>query len=234
MVQIQTNIRKWIDTFMEFLESEHCPVHEFPIILGPKSVITTKCVFYNVEQLTRTNELRSVISIVKNPNCVEVWDYSLANIDILAKQGIIARHVPPILPLSFLSKLKKFREEGQSYDIGFSGGLTSKRIHILDSLKSSGYKVNYIRDLFGNERDKEIAKCRVLLNIHAGEDYKIFECARCEPWLAIGVPIISEHSLDNDSRCINVEYSEIVNKVIEVLTEMGVSPTIAQKEQIQK
>lgn len=225
MVQILTNIQVWIDTFIEFLKSEHCPATDYPIVLGPRYTLTTNSIFYNTEQLTRTSQLNLVSAISKNPNCVELWDYSLANIDILAAKGIVARHVPPVLPTTFLSSLEKFREEGQTYDVGFAGSPTTRRVCIINSLKNSGYNVNFIHGCFGEQRDKEIAKCRVLLNIHAGEDYKIFESARCEPWLAIGVPVISENSLDNDTRCINVDYSEIVNKTIEVLTEMDIKPT---------
>jgi hypothetical protein len=84
-------------------------------------------------------------------------------------------------------------------------------------LSDIGYKINYVYEIYGEERDKELAKCKILLNIHAFSDYNVFENARCEPWLAIGVPIISENSLDNDPRCINVDYDQIVPRTIEFL-----------------
>ena len=90
-------------------------------------------------------------------------------------------------------------------------------MYIIDQLNKYGYHILIISNMYGEDRDKQLATCKVLLNIHAHEDYQIFESARCEPWLAIGVSVISEQSLDNDSRCINVSYDEIVNKTIEVL-----------------
>jgi hypothetical protein len=82
-----------------------------------------------------------------------------------------------------------------------------------------GYSVNCIT-LFGEERDKELATCRIHLNIHHKEDCHLFESARCELWLQAGVPIISEHSLDNDSRCTNVSYDELVETAVTFIQRM--------------
>ena len=86
-------------------------------------------------------------------------------------------------------------------------------------LNEKGYSVNCIT-LFGEERDKELAACRIHLNIHCEEDYQLFESARCELWLQVGVPIISENSLDNDSRCINIPYENMVETTIQLIQDM--------------
>jgi len=205
----------WIHSI--FLNSELCPKHDYPIILGNYTDLSMKFIFYNTEQLTRKCGLTKIINIAKHVNCMEVWDYSKINIELWAKHNITAIYVPPVSTELFLLKLRKYREQGQVYDIGFSGGHTPRRNHIIKCLRDRGYKINYIFDIFGDDRDKELAKCKFLLNIHADEDYNIFEIARCEPWLAIKVPIISENSLDNDPRCINVKYDEMVNRVIEFI-----------------
>ena len=83
-------------------------------------------------------------------------------------------------------------------------------------LKKCGKKVNIVT-LWGDDRDKELAKCKVIINIHYEDNYKIFESARCEPWLKLGIPVISEKSLDDDSRCIVSEYDSLIQTIIEYL-----------------
>ena len=72
---------------------------------------------------------------------------------------------------------------------------------------------------YGEERDKALASCKILLNIHCFDDFTIFESARCEPWLSIGKCVISENSLDNDPRCINVDYHMLVLTVLNTLKD---------------
>ena len=74
-------------------------------------------------------------------------------------------------------------------------------------------------NIFGEERDIELSKCKVLINIHHSDDYKIFESARCEPWLSIGVPVVSECSLDNDPRCMNMLYDDLIKTVDNLLSK---------------
>lgn len=215
-----TTISKFVDTFSIFLNSQLCPPHDVPIVIGNYNDFRMKFIYYNVEQLTRQNGIDWIFRIATHPNCVGVWDYSNVNISVWAKKNISAVHVPPVIPPHFLSTLRKYREEGQTYDIGFSGYHSPRRNHIMKCLGDIGYKINYVYEIYGEERDKELAKCKILLNIHAFPDYNVFENARCEPWLAIGVPIISENSLDNDPRCINVDYDQIVPQTIEFLRSM--------------
>jgi hypothetical protein len=59
----------------------------------------------------------------------------------------------------------------------------------------------------------------MILNIHFNENYKIFEQYRCFAWLDIGKVVLSENSLDNDPRCINVSYDEIVPTLMKVLNK---------------
>ena len=47
---------------------------------------------------------------------------------------------------------------------------------------------------WGEARDKEIASCKLLLNIHHNNDYNIFDSIRCDRWIFAGMPVISETS----------------------------------------
>jgi hypothetical protein len=171
---------------------------------------------FNSEQLSLEEHLTNLIAASKREGCVEVWDYSAANVAILAAKGVVARHVPLKSTEAYLSQLRKYRSEGQIYDFGFCGAISPRRAMLINAFLEKGILIHIIK-LFGKERDRELAKCNVLLNFHYGDDYKIFESARCEPWLALGVPVISEHSIDDDPRCINTTYDDIVSTSIELI-----------------
>ena len=222
MPRILTNKEKWADTFLLFLTSDLCPPTSYPILLGFgfDKIPQKKFIFYNIEQLSRKSCLKELAQYAKNKHCVEIWDYSRANVEICAKHNIKTRHVPPVMSNNALTHFKLLKQVNQSYDIGFAGAQTPRRDFIMNSLEKTGYKINYIFGKYCIERDIEIAKCKILINIHAEEDYQIFESARCEPWLEIGVPIISEHSLDDDPRCINVNYEELIDTSIETLKRL--------------
>lgn len=214
---IITDIRKFIDTFIYFIESPLCSQQSYPIYLG-HSIPPEGSILYNTEQLSRSSMLSIVLNNIRSSNPVEIWDYSLANINILKGYDIISRHVPLDIPGWYIEELNNYRRNGITYDVGHSGTLTGRRLEIINLLKSSNISINII-ELFGKDRDIELAKCKIILNIHAEDDYKIFESCRCEPWLKLGVTVISENSLDNDPRCINVNYNDIVKTVVEFISD---------------
>ena len=215
--KVFTNVSKWMDSFLYFLESIKLENFEIPIWVGLYPTILEKCVYYNTEQLTREHCLNQVINISKNDNVLEIWDYSIINIEILKKHNIKnVKHVPLESPDWYINKLKTFQQDIFEYEVGFCGYLSDRRAKIINELKSKGVKLNII-SLWGDERDKELAKCKIILNIHCDDDYKIFESARCEPWLKLGIPIITEKSLDDDPRCIVSEYENLVQTTIDYL-----------------
>ena len=219
---VVTDVRMWLDTFVFFAESELAPQTTAPILMGIPTDRTvekysqTRCILYNTEQLTRNFMASNILWTVDRLHPVEVWDYSKANIAILHDHGIPARHVPLRTPKWYQDELREYRNQGIFYDVGFSGLLTQRRNRILQDLEDAGFIVRIIT-MFGQDRDMELAKCKVILNIHAGSDYMIFESARCEPWLSIGVPVISETSLDDDPRCILTDYDSFVQTTVDTL-----------------
>jgi hypothetical protein len=100
------------------------------------------------------------------------------------------------------------------------------RQNILDQLKAKGIEVLILDGDYSLNRDVQIGKSKLLLNIHYDTTYKVFETIRCEPWLSSGFPVISETSLDDDPRAINVSYTNLVDKVCEVLELIRVKPQV--------
>ncbi len=210
----------------EFLLSSISPERQYPIFYNHHSIkeipLNTKYIFYNTEQLTRDCEKRDVLNMIKTyPQIVEIWDYSEVNCEILKKEGIgNIKYVPFTLTPYLRSFYSPLVHKQKKYDIGFCGSDSQRRLHILDKLREKGFTVHYINKVYMWNRDIELSKCKVLLNIHYGEDFHVFETARCEAWLSVGYPLISEISADPDVRCIaNVPYDRLVETVTKYLTE---------------
>jgi hypothetical protein len=207
------------DTFTNFFKSESAPQVDIPICLYDRHGCSEPYIYFNTEQLSRTKELKGVLETIRKTNPVQVWDYSKANIEILKEHGIVATFIPIITNEIQLNRLRSWQTEAL-YDVGFCGSPSPRRQAIIDQLKAAGLRVHYLQNIHGDARDQELAKCRVLINIHYGDDFKIFELARCEPWLQLGVPVISEQSYDDDDRCTNVPYEKLVETTIHCLNTL--------------
>ena len=220
-VYVDPTATKYLDTFVDTLSTLRGS--SVPVCIGYYHYSELpEYTLYNTEQLTRNKALGDLLKVVKTKPPVEVWDYSLANISILHTHGIFnTRHVPLTTSPQMLAKLRSFRTSIE-YDFGFNGAMTERREKIINELLDAGLRVNNVR-LWGDERDKELAKCKYILNIHADESYKIFESARCAPWLDLGVPVISEHSLINDERAINTSYDSFVQTCIHYAKKRTIS-----------
>jgi len=213
---VLSGIPEHVDTLIDFLSSDLSPPREYPIVIHKCDQYPPKYILYNSEQMTCMIRLKKVVADAAREGCVEVWDYSAANVGILALNGVVARHVPLQCSEAYLSQLRAYRAEGQPYEFGFCGKLTKRRIAIINALVLNNLPLHLVL-LFGEERDKELAKCKALVNIHYGDNFNVFESARCEPWLALGVPIISENSIDNDPRCINTSYDDFIKTAAEFM-----------------
>jgi hypothetical protein len=206
----------FFDTFIYFVESPNSPPTPKEIYLGTTPPSGFEGILYNTEQLTIPSNLEKILnSIQANPG-LELWDYSQVNIRILNEKNVCVKFIPLHSPTWYVEKLKMFRElysrSSLHYDIGFNGSPSPRREAIITDLRNAGFSVLHTT-AWGEERDRELSKCKILVNIHYSTDHLIFETARCEPWLQLGVPIISELSVENDSRCILTTYDGFVDTV---------------------
>ena len=187
---------RYFDTFIHFLESS--PSDKI-IHLGLDVPTGFQGIVYNTEQLTIPRILTKILRLVRSAPLdppelgeplvpTELWDYSMVNIRILANHGIIAKYMPLKTSGPYLEKLQRFITSTKLYDIGFNGSMGARRKTILDQLATS-FTV-FISTSWGDTRDLELSQCRVLVNIHFDTDYMVFESARCEPWLSVGIPVI--------------------------------------------
>jgi len=203
---------RYFDTFIYFIQSPEIKTSK-EIYLGTILPFGFEGILYNTEQLTIPRNLEQILESIRQNPGLEVWDYSQVNIRILSQKNACAKFIPLYSPKWYVEKLRMFRTiySQYKYDIGFSGSPSPRREAILSALRT---KFNILHTTaWGEERDKELSSCRILINIHYSTEHQIFETARCEPWLQVGVPIISELSIENDSRCILTPYDGLVDTV---------------------
>jgi hypothetical protein len=89
-------------------------------------------------------------------------------------------------------------------------------------LKEKGVNVFYVNNAWRDERDILIGKCKILVNIHYGDDYNVYESIRCDRWIFSGKVVVSESSQDQENLDIYplvewAPYDKLVDKVIETL-----------------
>lgn len=202
----------------EFLNSDLSPERNLPIYFNhhyKESLPEGKIYYYNIEQLSRSTELEAVKRVWASGKVEEVWDYSQMNCKILSAFQIPNRYVPFTLTPTRIEYYQTLTNVKKEYDIGFCGAKSPRRDIVLKGLMDAGLKVLFLHSTWGEERDQQLAKCEVILNIHYANDYKIFERARCEQWLAVGKQVISEDSLDNDPRAICCAYDKLVETCLQ-------------------
>jgi hypothetical protein len=101
-------------------------------------------------------------------------------------------------------------------------GNSPRRKAILDALAAEGIQVDLIKG-FGEERDKELYRHKILINIHYAEDYMVFEELRCNRAIFNRMVVVSELSV-NDSfyifrnHLIVAPYQQMVEVIKETVT----------------
>jgi hypothetical protein len=97
----------------------------------------------------------------------QVWDYSTKNVAFLEARGCgNARHVP----LGYSGRLKRIvQARTKETDVLFYGVLSPRRLRVLDQLRAAGIRVASSFGTYGAERDLEIGRAKIVLNLHQFE-----------------------------------------------------------------
>jgi beta-1,4-mannosyl-glycoprotein beta-1,4-N-acetylglucosaminyltransferase len=169
----------------------------------------------NTEPLNIPYRLQSIKNIQKLYNGLGLgyYDYSKSNFHILTENGIDFKYktyLPYICSSSELLQLQKVNKNTEKvFDFGIiktlGGEISPRRQKIVNFLKSNHFSVNIIEG-WNNDRDNELAKCKLVLNIHGnlGDDVSmIFEHIRCNRLLESGFNILSETCYN-----LNVDFKE--------------------------
>jgi hypothetical protein len=153
--------------------------------------IPLNSIIYNLEQVSPDSPWfqPNILDILRQ---YSVWDYSQSNIEQLARMGITPVQYVPIGYVPQLSRIPKAEED---IDVLFYGSLNERRLSILQELKNHGVKVHALFGAYGAERDRVIARSKIVLNIHFYEA-KIFEIVRVSYLLANQRFVISERGIN--------------------------------------
>ena len=156
-------------------------------------------VFINTEQLSVPWKFSEYCEFVASPRVGSVYDYSLENIRIANGNStrLLANHLPLLESTdetaclrAFMAEYRAVPREGRA-EIACIGSPTQYRIDIIAGLRARGMLIDFIQG-FGEARDRRVAACKLLLNLHAGRAYRLWEPLRCARWLFAGMPIASE------------------------------------------
>ena len=124
-------------------------------------------------------------------NSIDYYDYSLSNINIFGRGTYLPYKNNP----NEINKLINFINKPKKFDVCLVGTKSERRNIIVEQIKCNNITIDYIQG-FGGERDERIGRCKILLNIHMYDNWKVYEEIRCERWRFAGMTIISEKCID--------------------------------------
>jgi len=261
--------------FSEFTESLLLVPHDIPIDVislasAPDDVGDKRVYVYNTEQLTRSSEKERVVAIAKR---YPVIDYSRANIFILSQEiSPPIYHLPILYQPKFifpqtpkhLSEAKVELASGhlvsaepkteraqrvKQHDVGLLFSPTPYRLQFVRDLVNNGISYHWInRDASVFDIDiktPEILKCKIFLNVHADESYRVFEFSRCSIPVFNGQIVLSEEcdhrDLETGTNALVQSYvhfakrSNLIPRLKEMLANIAVyeyQPDLEQFERV--
>jgi hypothetical protein len=151
--------------------------------------------FINTEQLSVPHKMAEFKEFTACTDNLEVYDYSLENV---ALANGISKHLPIVEHAAETAASRAHmaaRPARHPFDVACVGTVTVHRIRLIEALTKRGIRIDFIQG-FGEERDRRTGACKVLLNLHAGPTYEMYEPIRCERWRHAGLPIVSETCRD--------------------------------------
>lgn len=189
------------------------------IVLGGhllQAIPECDCVIWNLEQVQEDSPwfTPGYLALLR---AKPVWDYSVRNVEELARLGIEAR----LLPVGYHTCMRSIvQAEPPEYDVLHYGSMNDRRKVVLEQLSDRGVKVAHAFGVYGKERDALIAKSKLVLNISYYES-KIFNITRCSTLFANSVPVVSETGPGSEAFHETggfVEYDGLVGRCVALLS----------------
>ncbi|UMB69022.1 hypothetical protein [Mycobacterium paraterrae] len=159
------------------------------------------------------------------------WDYSLANIEYLARLGLPR---PTYVPIGYVPELTRIAPAVEDIDVLFYGATYERRYAILRDLHDRGLRVKWLSGTYGASRDAWIARSKIVINIHYW-DAKIFEITRVSYLLANKRAVVSERGgdpaleRDVESGVAFADYDGLVDRCVELLRDDGARRELAER-----
>jgi hypothetical protein len=165
----------------------------FAYYTGPQA-FPERSIFYQLEPVCDWRMQMGHIPIPRLCSNV-VWDYSRLNIERLRHHGVAAHYVPvghhPAMQYVPVA-------DEEDIDVLFYGVGTPRRMEILSALRYAGLRVSHLDDVFCRDLDPAIARAKIVLNMHARDDYHALESVRVGYLLSNRKAVVAEINHDDD------------------------------------
>jgi hypothetical protein len=184
------------------------------------------CVFYQLEQLPGSTTWMTPARMELLRGGLEVWDYSPENVAALTANGV--RNVR-LLPLGYHENLATIPHADKDVDVLFYGSLNARRKALLEEL-ARHCVVRHLFGVYGEERDRWIARSRIVLNVHF-YPAQIMEQARVSYLLNNGRFVVSEESPHNPyENCLaTAPYGELATRCLHYLAHPAGREEVARR-----
>jgi SAM-dependent methyltransferase len=180
------------------LTDDPAPRRRRAIILGSNLLPAVKrrpapdAVLYNLEQLDPGSPWLTP-ALLELFRSHAVWDYSARN---AARYPGFGLAVPKVVPIGWVPELTRIPPAAEEdVDVLFYGSQNPRRLRVLDALRARGLRVLAPYGVYGAERDRLIARAKVVLNVHFYQA-KVFEVVRVSYLLANRRCVVSERGAD--------------------------------------
>ena len=141
---------------------------------GEDARLPKHTIIYNAEHLVPKNA-RVPEHYYQTLSRFEVWDFSLENIALI--KGKLGNERAHYMPISYCPAFTRVLPGIEDIDVLFYGVINDRRKLVIDRLHAAGLRVLALSGVFGVERDIEIGRAKIVLNMHFDDD-AYFESAR--------------------------------------------------------
>jgi len=140
----------------------------------------------NIEQLSNKNKYNVHILMYKDKQNINIIDYSYANLKYYSNLKNKILYLPYQINYDEIIQTSKMKDICLIGDI-----IPENRQRVIDLLKEKNINVDIITG-FGEKRDEELFKYKILLNISFQKDFNVFESIRCDRCIFNKMIIISD------------------------------------------
>lgn len=164
-------------------------------LLSPELLakLPASAILYNLEQVSIESPWLHP-ALLETMRRVVTWDYSRRNIEALGTMGVQSRWVP----VGSVPEMTRITPHPvQDIDVLFYGSLNPRRVHVIEGLKARGINAVAVYGVYGAERDRLIARAKVVLNLHFYPS-NIFEIVRVSHLLANAKAVVAECQHDTE------------------------------------
>lgn len=197
----------------EFSQKYNCKL----IIINSESIaLKSTLKYFNRSQ-------KCLNSYINNPNLVEIWDYSLKNVNQFKPITSIPCYYVPITYLPSFENIFNNKRD-KIYDIFLFGGMSQRRKKIIDELKKKGLNVLAKTCNRHTEFIDMVNKTKIVLIIHHYEDDLCIDYYRLFSLISSKIFTISEMPTNDQmdvtmNRLIFSDYNSLINTCVHYLNK---------------